>query len=55
MPGKGRFSKKQDRQASHIADSEKARGMSAGEAKRVGYATVNASKGKRKTKRGGRK
>ncbi|HXA31503.1 MAG TPA: hypothetical protein VNV87_04530 [Acidimicrobiales bacterium] len=51
MPGKGRFSAKQDRQVSHIADSEKARGMSASEAKRVGYATVNKAKSNRKAKR----
>lgn len=51
MPGPGRFSKKQDRQASHVAASERARGMSAREAKRVGYATVNARKGKRSARR----
>lgn len=45
MPGKGhRFSPKQDRQAQHIAASERKRGMSAKEARSVGYATVNAQK-----------
>lgn len=48
MPGKSRFTPKQDRQAAHIAASERARGMSAKEAKSVGYATVNKQKGKRK-------
>jgi hypothetical protein len=42
MPrGKGhRFTEKQDRQAMHIAASERARGMSAKRAKAIGYATV---------------
>ena len=48
MPGKSRFSAKQDRQAAHVAASERARGMSAKEAKSVGYATVQAQKTKRK-------
>ena len=49
MPGKRhRFSAKEDRQAGHVASSERARGMSAEEAKRVGYATVNARKGRSK-------
>lgn len=50
MPGKGRFTAKQDRQAAHIAASERKRGMSAKEAKSVGYATVvkRAAKSKRK-------
>lgn len=47
MPGKKRrFTPKQDRQAKHVADSERARGMSPEEAKRVGYATVNKNKKK---------
>jgi hypothetical protein len=50
MPG-GRFSSKEDRQASHVAASERARGKSAREAKRIGYATVNARKGKRSTRK----
>ena len=45
---KRRFSAKEDRQASHIADSEKKRGMSAKEAKSVGYATVNKHKKKKR-------
>lgn len=51
MPGKGRFSPKQDRMAAHIADSEKKRGMSSKEAKSIGFATVNKmkSRGKRKS------
>lgn len=49
MPGKKRkFSAKQDRQAKHIADSEKKKGKSAKEAKRIGYATVNKNKKKAK-------
>ena len=35
--------------ASHVADSERSRGMSSDEARSIGYATVN------KFKRGGRK
>jgi len=52
MPkGKGhRFSEKEDRQAQHVAASERARGMSAKEAKAVGYATVVARGGGKKTK-----
>lgn len=57
MPGPGphRFSAKQDRQASHIAASERARGMSAKEARSIGYATINARKGKRGHRKGRRK
>jgi hypothetical protein len=47
MPG-GRFSAKEDRQASHVAASERARGMSSREAKRIGYATVVKRGGGRK-------
>ncbi|HEV2225065.1 MAG TPA: hypothetical protein VGR84_18885 [Candidatus Acidoferrales bacterium] len=54
MPKK-RFSAKEDRQASHIAASERARGMSAREARSVGYATVNKIRGKRRSKRSARK
>lgn len=52
MPGPGphRFSPKQDRQAMHIAASERARGMSAREARSVGYATVVARGGGRGTR-----
>lgn len=35
---------KQDRQASHIADTMKKQGKSAKEAKAIGYATVNKHK-----------
>lgn len=52
MPGKGkRFSEKQDRQASHIADSERKKGVSPKIARSIGYATVNKMKGKRKGKK----
>lgn len=48
MPGKSRFTPKEDRQAKHIAESERKEGKSAKEAKSIGYATVNAQKsGKR--------
>ena len=48
MPGKGhRFTEKQDRQAGHIAESMRKKGMSGKAAKSVGYATVNKMKGKR--------
>ncbi|MDE2100968.1 MAG: hypothetical protein KGL39_27225 [Patescibacteria group bacterium] len=48
MPGKSRFNKKEDRQAKHVADSERKRGKSAKEAKAIGYATVNKQKSKKK-------
>jgi hypothetical protein len=51
MPGKKRFTPKQDRQAKHIADSEKKRGMSAKRAKSIGYATVNKRKAAKKRKK----
>ncbi|WP_337863816.1 hypothetical protein [Nitrososphaera sp.] len=51
MPQQGRsgsrFTAKEDRQAKHIADSERKRGKSAKTAKRIGYATVNKQKRKR--------
>lgn len=55
MPRK-RFSAKEDRQAAHVASSERARGMSPQEARRVGYATVVSQGGgkKSKSKRGKR-
>lgn len=43
-----RFTAKEDRQAGHIAASERKRGMSAKRAKSVGYATVNKQKSRRK-------
>jgi hypothetical protein len=53
MPGKGsRFSAKEDRQASHVAASERAKGKSPKEAKSIGFATVvSRGGGKRKAKR----
>lgn len=43
---KPRFSLKEDRQAAHIAASERKRGISPKEAKSIGYATVNKQKRK---------
>jgi hypothetical protein len=43
-----RFTEKEDRQAKHVAASERKRGKSAKVAKRIGYATVNKSKSKSK-------
>lgn len=52
MPGRGsRFSAKQDRQAMHIAASERARGVPAKEARSIGYATVQKQKGKAKRRK----
>jgi hypothetical protein len=39
-----RFTEKEERQAKHIASSEKKRGKSPKAAKRIGYATVNKNK-----------
>lgn len=50
---KRRFSAKQDRQASHIAASERKKGKSAKEAKAIGYATVNKNKKKAKRSKSG--
>ena len=50
MPG-GRFSKKEDRQATHIAASERKRGKSAKAAKSIGYATVVKQGGGRKDRK----
>lgn len=57
MPGrKRRFSARQDRQARHVADSERARGMDPEEARAVGYATVNKYKRSgRRSRRSGRR
>lgn len=53
MPGKRRrFTAKEDRQAKHVADSERKRGMSEAEAERVGYATVQKNKKKPPKKKG---
>jgi hypothetical protein len=43
-----RFIAKQDKQAKHIAASERKQGKSANVAKRIGYATVNKNKKKKK-------
>jgi hypothetical protein len=50
MPGRSRFTPKEDRQAEHVAKSEEKKGMSPKKAKSVGYATVNKNKGKKKSK-----
>jgi hypothetical protein len=44
----GRFSKKEDRQAEHIKESEMDRGKSEEDAERIGYATVNKQKSEKK-------
>lgn len=41
MPKRHRYSEKEHRQVEHIKESEEARGVSAGEAEAIGYATVN--------------
>jgi hypothetical protein len=52
MPGNGhRFTAKEHRQVKHIKESEEERGMPAGEAERVGYATVNKTVGENDPKR----
>jgi hypothetical protein len=45
-----RFTEKEDRQAKHVAASERKRGKSAKTAKRIGYATVNKNKSKKGSK-----
>lgn len=45
MPGKGKFTEKQDRQAEHIKQSEIKSGKSEKQAERIGYATVQKNKG----------
>ena len=48
MPGRGsRFTAKQDRQAGHVAASERARGVPAKEARSIGYAVVQKQKSKK--------
>jgi hypothetical protein len=39
-----KFSKKEDRQAEHVKESEEKRGKSEKEAERIGHATVNKQK-----------
>jgi hypothetical protein len=48
MPGKSRFTMKENRQAQHVAASMRKKGMSPKRAKSVGYATVNKQKAKKK-------
>jgi hypothetical protein len=48
MRGKRRFTAKQDRQAAHVAASERARGASPKAARSIGFATVNKQKSQRK-------
>ncbi len=50
MPGKHKFTVKQDRQAAHVASSMKKKGVSSKKAKSIGYATVNKQKSKGKKK-----
>jgi hypothetical protein len=42
------FTKKEDRQAEHIKESEKKQGRSEKDAERIGYATVNKQKSEKK-------
>lgn len=49
MPGKRRFTPKEDREAEHIKESEQARGKSAEDAEQIGYATVNRQKQEHKS------
>lgn len=49
MPGRGhRFTTKQDRQAKHIAASERRRGVGGRKARSIGYATVNKQNRRKK-------
>lgn len=50
MPDKKnrRFTKKEDRQAEHIKESEMERGKSKQKAERIGYATLNKQKSEKK-------
>ena len=49
VPGKkSRFTAKEDRQAQHIKESEEKEGKSPKVAERIGYATVNKEKSKKK-------
>jgi hypothetical protein len=45
-----RFTEKEDRQAKHVAASERKKGKSSKVAKRIGYATVNKNKKKKSGK-----
>ena len=48
MPGKSRFTKKQDDMATAVMKSEMKKGMPMERAKSVGYATVNKMRSKKK-------
>ena len=48
MPKGRRFTEKEDRQASHIAASERKRGVPAKRARSIAYATVQKHKARRK-------
>jgi hypothetical protein len=48
MPGKSRYTEKEDRQAEHIKNSEKKEGGSDKDAERIAYATVNKEKSQKK-------
>jgi hypothetical protein len=52
---KSSYTSKQRRQARHIEDSEKKRGLSSARAKRIAYATVNKQDGGGKKSGSGRK
>jgi hypothetical protein len=45
---KDRYTKKEDRMAEHIKESERERGKSEEDAERIGYATVNKHKQEKK-------
>ena len=48
---KNRFSKKEDRMAEHVKESERKQGKSEKEAERIGYATANKHKQEAKGKK----
>ena len=55
MPDRNdRFTKKEDRMAEHVKESEKKRGKSEEDAERIGYATVNKHKRDEKHEHKGR-
>jgi hypothetical protein len=51
---KSRFTAKEDRQARHVAASERARGASAKTARSIGYATVVSQGGGKPSRKKGR-
>lgn len=46
-----RFTEKEDRQAGHVAASERKKGKKPALARSIGYATVNKMKGRKKGKK----